>query len=339
MDMAERHTEVGLSKRKRRLQWSNVNVQKVVVTLTFLFVPLFLLILFTYLPFFKMVQFSFYDMKYIGERKFVGLENYIDVFTRDDCFNALKLSLYYMVGSMVQLALALLFATILSFNPKGGSFFRGALYFPSLVCGIAVGFIFKYFYTHGFVLDSILGLLGIPEDMLPFWLKDTRINNWVLVASSIWRYMGQNMVLFIGAIMSVDADLYEAAELDGANKFQQFKHIILPSIKTIITLNVILSITGSLSAFEQPYVITDGANGTGTYFVIMNEIAHVSQKVGLASAMAVVLLLIIFACTILQKLFFKYIFRDAESEDESYKAKRARLKAEKQAKKVGKGVA
>ena len=126
---------------------------------------------------------------------------------------------------------------------------------------------------------------------------------------------------------------------DGANKFQQFKHIILPSIKTIITLNVILSITGSLSAFEQPYVITDGANGTGTYFVIMNEIAHVSQKVGLASAMAVVLLLIIFACTILQKLFFKYIFRDAESEDESYKAKRARLKAEKQAKKVGKGVA
>ena len=139
------------------------------------------------------------------------------------------------------------------------------------------------------------------------------------------------MVLFIGAIMSVDADLYEAAELDGANKFQQFKHIILPSIKTIITLNVILSITGSLSAFEQPYVITDGANGTGTYFVIMN--------VGLASAMAVVLLLIIFACTILQKLFFKYIFRDAESEDESYKAKRARLKAEKQAKKVGKGVA
>lgn len=150
---------------------------------------------------------------------------------------------------------------------------------------------------------------------------------------------GQNMVLFIGAIMSVDADLYEAAELDGANKFQQFKHIILPSIKTIITLNVILSITGSLSAFEQPYVITDGANGTGTYFVIMNEIAHVSQKVGLASAMAVVLLLIIFACTILQKLFFKYIFRDAESEDESYKAKRARLKAEKQAKKAGKGVA
>lgn len=86
------------------------------------------------------------------------------------------------------------------------------------------------------------------------------------------------MVLFIGAIMSVDAEMYEAAELDGANKFQQFLHIILPSIKTIVTLNVILSITGALSAFEQPYVITDGANGTATYFINMNRIAHTNQK-------------------------------------------------------------
>ena len=141
------------------------------------------------------------------------------------------------------------------------------------------------------------------------------------------------MVLFIGAIMSVDAELYEAADLDGANKFQQFRHIILPSIKTIVTLNVILSITGSLSAFEPSYVITSGANGTGTYFVIMDRIAHTSQKVGLACAMAVVLLGIIFACTILQKLFFKYIFRNANSEDETYDAKKARKKLEKQRKK------
>lgn len=118
------------------------------------------------------------------------------------------------------------------------------------------------------------------------------------------------------------------------NKFQQFKHIILPSIKTIVTLNIILSITGSLSAFEPPYVITNGGNGTGTYFVIMNRIAHVSQKVGLASAMAVVLLVIILICAGLQQLFFKYVFREADSDEESYKAKKARLKAEKAAKKV-----
>ena len=125
--------------------------------------------------------------------------------------------------------------------------------------------------------------------------------------------------------MSVDKEMYEAAELDGANQFQQFIHIILPSIRTIVTLNIILSITGSLSAFEPPYVITSGANGTGTYFVIMNEIAHVSQKVGLASAMAVVLLLIIFAATIAQKLIMKYLFRNADEEDEIKTKKKVKV--------------
>ena len=120
------------------------------------------------------------------------------------------------------------------------------------------------------------------------------------------------MVLFIGAIMSVDSSLYEAAMIDGANKFQQFIYIIVPNIKKIILLNVILSITGSLSAFEPPYVITSGANGTGTYFVIMHEIAHTQQKVGLASAMAVVLLAIILFATLVQKIVFRGIYGQEE---------------------------
>ncbi len=313
--------------------------QRVLICIAFTIIPLLLLLVFTYIPFAEMVKFSFYDMRYTGDREFVGWQNYLDVFKRDDCFGALKLSLYYCAGAIFQLVLALFLATILSFKVKGGNLFKGFMFFPYLISGIAIGFIFKFFYTRGFVFDTILQWCGFQLDNLPYWLRDQRINNWSLAATSVWRYFGQNMVLFIGAIMSVDAQLYEAADLDGANKFQQFIHIILPSIRTIVTLNIILSITGSLSAFEQPYVITSGANGTGTYFVIMNEIAHVSQKVGLASAMAIVLLLIIFACTILQKLFFKYVFRDAESEDESYRAKRARLKAEKAQAKAQKGVA
>lgn len=313
--------------------------QQAVIIVSFVTIPLLLLLLFTYLPFAQMVQFSFYKMNYLtppDKRVFVGLKNYIDVFTRDDCFKALKLSGYYCIGALFQLAVALFLATILSFKVKGGNIFKGMMFFPYLISGIAIGFIFKYFYTRGFVLDSILQLIGINIENLPFWLKDQRVNNWSLVATSVWRYFGQNMVLFIGAIMSVDAELYEAAALDGANRLQQFRHIILPSIKTIVTLNVILSITGSLSAFEPPYVITGGGNGTGTYFVIMNEIAHVTQKVGLASAMAVVLLVIIFICTILQKLFFRYVFREADSTDESYSAKKARMKAQKAAKLAGK---
>ncbi len=303
--------------------------------IAFLIVPLVLLFVFTYLPFGEMVSYSFYNMKYTGARKFVGWKNYMKVFQRSDCFGALKLSLYYMLGSVVQLAIALYLATMLSFKTRFGDLFKGFMFFPFLINGIAVGFIFKFFYTRGFVFDTVLQWCGFQLDNLPYWLKDQSINNFSLVGTSVWRYFGQNMVLFIGAIMSVDPELYEASMLDGANKWHQFLYIILPSIKTILTLNVILSITGSLSAFEPPYVITDGANGTGTYFVIMHQIAHTQQKVGLASAMAVVLLAIILVVTVAQKLFFKYVFKNSEDEDINAAVKREKKLAKLAAKKEG----
>ena len=301
--------------------------QKVLIVLAFSIIPLLLLFVFTYLPFGEMVKFSFYKMKYttpVDKRQFVGWKNYLDVFGRKDCFSALKLSLYYIAGALIQLVIALYLATILSFKTRCGGLFKGLMFFPFLISGIAIGFIFKFFYTRGFVFDTVLQWCGFQLDNLPYWLKDQRVNNWSLVATSVWRYFGQNMVLFIGAIMSVDKEMYEAAELDGANQFQQFLHIILPSIRTIVTLNIILSISGSLSAFEPPYVITSGANGTGTYFVIMNEIAHVSQKVGLASAMAVVLLILIFIATILQKVIMNVLFRNANEEEEIKHKKRVK---------------
>lgn len=285
--------------------------------------------MFTYIPFGKMIQFSFYNMKYIGKRTFVGWKNYIEVFNRPEIFKSLLVSVYYMLGGFVQLALALFFATMMVFKVKGESVFKAAMFFPYLISGIAIGFIFKFFYARGYVLDSIVAMFGVAPENIPMWLQDTKINNVSLAATSVWRYTGQNMILFLGAMMSVDSDLYEAASLDGANKWHQFKYIILPSIKSIVVLNIILSISGSLSAFEPPYVITNGTMGTGTYFVMMNRIAHENQKVGLASAMAIVLLLIIIIFTVLQKLFFAYVF-DNGTDDESKAAARKRKKQAKQ---------
>ncbi len=308
--------------------------QKPLVMVCFMTIPLLLLIVFTYLPFFKMIQFSLYKMKYLGARKWVGFDNYIAVFQRDDCFRALLLSGYYMVGAVIQLALALFFATLLSFKTKCSGLFKGTIFFPYLVGGIAVGFIFKFFYTPGFVLDTILSWVGFSKDSMPNWLEDKSINNWALVATSVWRYTGQNMILFIGAIMSVDAEMYEAADLDGANNFQRFLYIILPSIKTIVVLNLILSISGSLSAFEPPYVITGGFRGTETYFVAMDRLAHAQQKVGLASAMAVVLLVIIVIVTVLQQVLMDVIFPDEEKKQ----AKRVEKEEKKAAKRAAKGM-
>jgi multiple sugar transport system permease protein len=134
--------------------------------------------------------------------------------------------------------------------------------------------------------------------------------------------MGQNMVLFIGAIMAVDPQLYEAADIDGATEWHKFKFIIMPSIQTIVVLNLILSITGSISAFEPPFVITGGTFDTATYFVMMNRLAHELQKVGLASAMAVILMLIIILVTLFQKMVFK-LFLEPDANGYTFSEKRA----------------
>jgi len=284
--------------------------QKIAVAVTFMLIPVFLLILFTYLPFAKMAQFSFYQMKYIGNRIFVGLENYKDVFSRKEILGSLRLSFYYLVASFVQLSLALFFACILSLKTKCKGLFKGIIFFPYLVSGIAIGFIFKFFFTHGFVLDTVLGWLGFNLDKLPFWLRDTNVNNTMLAATSVWRYLGQNMVLFIGAIMSIDPVLYEAADIDGASTWNKFRHIMLPGISSIVVLNIILAVSGSISAFEPPYVITNGTFDTSTYFVTMHSMAHEKQKVGLASAMAIVLMIIIVLITLFQRLISSTFFEE-----------------------------
>lgn len=310
-----------LTQRRRRINW-----QKVAVILLFAVLPVFLLVLFTYVPFAKMIQFSFYDMSYTKNKGFVGFANYLKIFKKDEYVKAMMLSLYYMGGAVIQLSLALFFATILSTGSiKGAGFFKGIMFFPYLVNGIAIGFIFKFFYTRGFVLDTVLQWLGIPLTSLPYWLRDQSINNWSLVFTSVWKYMGQNMVLFIGAIASIDPTLYEAATIDGANRWQQFKSIILPGIKTVFMLNLILSITGSLSAFEPAYVVGSmGANGTATFFIKIHQMAHVSNKVGMACAMAMVLMVLILLFTVAQRLFFRYVMKDS---DNTFSAKANKAKA------------
>ncbi len=280
--------------------------QQRIVIVTFLFVPLLLLILFTYLPFADMARYSFY--KWNGSSptmKFVGLRNYKEVFTRTEYLEVFKTSIYYLVGSFIQIGLALYFATILNYAIRGKNFFKGAIFFPYLINGVAIGFIFLYFFKGGGTLDTILMWLGVPQEKLPMWLGNPKIINYSLASVSVWRYMGQNMIMFAGAIQSIDPNLYEAASLDGAGRWQQFKYIILPGIKLIVSLNMILAVKGAISVFEIPKIMTDGANGSATFVTKTLDTAFTVHKVGLASAMGMVLLLIIMIVTFIQKRFFE----------------------------------
>ncbi|WP_060882979.1 carbohydrate ABC transporter permease [Streptomyces caniscabiei] len=266
----------------------------------FLAVPLALLITFTYAPVANMLAYSFTDWDGVSpELNYTGTDNYVEIFTRPELFRVFFVSGYYLAASAVQIAAALYFATILSFNLRFRNVFKGILFFPYLINGVAIGFVFLYFFQDGGTLDSVLALFGHESDRA--WLGTETSANVSLAGVSIWRYMGLNFVLFLGAIQSIPGELYEAAEIDGANRWHQFRYIIAPGIRPVLSLSVILSISGSLSVFEIPYIMTGGATGTETFVIQTVKLAFQFNKTGLASAAAVVLLLIILAVTWLQR--------------------------------------
>ncbi len=279
--------------------------QRKVIIIAFSLIPVILLFTFAYLPVINMFKYSFTNWNgYSPNYKWVGFKNYKTIFTDPKYFTVFKVSLYYFVATFIQMGLALYFATILSFKVRAKNFFKGVLFFPSLLNGVAIGFIFLFFFKPDGTLDTILNFLGL-SNLSQGWLLNPNIINVSLAGASIWRYMGFNFIIFLGAISSVGKDVYEASDIDGANKWHQFRHIIIPSIKRIVQLNLILGISGAISAFDIPYIMTGGSNGSNTFVIQTVDVAFKYSKLGLASAMAVVLLFIVIIVTVLQNLLSK----------------------------------
>ncbi|KAB8125601.1 sugar ABC transporter permease [Gracilibacillus oryzae] len=281
----------------------NYKTQRMVIIISFLILPLALLGTFSFLPVANMFWYSLTDWNGFSDKEFIGLENYKTVFTDPEYFRVFIVSLYYFVGTFVQMGLALYFATILSFKVRMKNFFKGVIFFPYLLNGVAIGFMFLLFFQPDGGLDTVLNLIGLG-DLTTHWLGNPDMINVSLAGTSVWRYMGFNFIIFLGAISSIPGEVYEAAEIDGANRWHQFKYIILPSIKIIVSLNLILAISGALSAFEIPYIMTGGSNGSATFVIQTVDTAFKYGKIGLASAMAVILLFIVVIVTAVQRKFF-----------------------------------
>ncbi|MGG3943583.1 sugar ABC transporter permease [Peribacillus psychrosaccharolyticus] len=289
------------------LKFSNLpyKKQQLVIIAAFSLIPVALLITFAYVPVMNMIQYSFTNWNGFSKNKeYVGLENYKMIFTRPEYFKVFTVSLYYFAATFFQMGIALYFATILSFNVKFKNLFKGILFFPYLLNGVAIGFMFLIFFRPEGTLDTVMQAIGLGN-IIQLWLGNPDIINISLAGTSVWRYMGFNFIIFLGAISSISGEVFEASEIDGANRWHQFIYIILPSIKRIIQLNLILAISGAISAFEIPYIMTGGSNGSETFVIQTVSIAFKYGKVGLGSAMAVVLLLIVIIVTLIQKSAFK----------------------------------
>ena len=277
--------------------------RKLIITL-FLLIPLTLLFVFTYLPAINMISYSFTDWKVYGAKNFVGMQNYINIFSDPEIFSVLKNSLYYFVGGLIQLGLSFVFAVIINSKIKGKGFFKSLFFFPYLINGVAISLMFLFFFQPSGTLDTVLSRLGL-DGMIRQWLGDAHYVNFSLAFTSIWRFFGYNFIIFLGALQSISDEVLEAADLDGAGDWQKIRYIYIPSVKRIIQLNLVLNISGAISVFEIPYIMTGGANGSSTFVIETMKTAFTYNKVGKASAMAVIVMLIVAAVAAIQNIFFK----------------------------------
>jgi multiple sugar transport system permease protein len=251
-------------------------------------------------PLIASLYLSLTNYSLMSSTKWVGFANYATMFAHDPRYiHALTVTLIYVAVSVpAQLAFALLVAVILNRGLRGLTAYRAIYYVPSLLGGsVAVAFVWRVLLGPGGAMSKLLGFMGIHVDG---FTSDPRFALYTLVLLAVWQF-GSPMVIFLAGLKQVPAELYEAASIDGANRWRQFLRITLPMMTPIIFFNVVLGIIHAFQAFTPAYVVSNGTGGptdsTLFYTLYLYTEGFTYFKMGYASAMAWTLLLIIAAFT------------------------------------------
>lgn len=251
-------------------------------------------------PFVSSLMYSFtdYDL-FRGVQNVVGFQNYIDAFTKAKNIKALKVTFTYAFMTVpLKLIFALFIAYILNFKIKGVGLFRTAYYVPSILGGsVAIAVLWKALFKNDGVVNTILTMLGFESIN---FLADKNWALFIICLLRVWQF-GSAMVLFLAALKGVPEDLYEAASIDGATKGRQFLSITIPLISPVIFYNLVTQLVQAFQEFNGPYIITNGGprNATTLISVIVYNTAFKDYKVGMSSAMAWVMFVIVMILTII----------------------------------------
>jgi multiple sugar transport system permease protein len=220
----------------------------------------------------------------------VGLNNYLRLLLTPDFWQVIFNTLYFTIGTVVpSLVISLGLAVLLNRNLPFTGAFRTIYFIPSIVSLVAAGLGFRWLFQADGAVNSLLSNFGFSKIQ---WLSDTLWAMPVLIILSIWKQIGFNMVVFLAGLQTIPINRYEAAELDGANSWQQFWYITLPGIKPTIIFAAITTAIFTLKSFEQVYVITGGGplNSTNLLVYYIYDRAFAQFDFGYAAAAAIVLL-------------------------------------------------
>ncbi len=257
-------------------------------------------LLFMIVPMGLSLYYSFCKYDILSPPVFTGLDNFVKMFQDETFFKAIGVTFYFALVSVpLRLIFALIVAMLLLKNSKMSGFYRAAYYLPSIIGGsVAVAILWKRMFATDGVLNRLLGVIGIETNFA--WLGDTRTAIWVLILLAVWQF-GSSMLIFLSALKQISRELYEAAEVDGANGIQKFFRITLPLLTPTIFFNLVMQMINGFLAFTQSYIITQGKpmNSTLFYTVYMYQQSFEFYNTGYGAALAWVMLAIIGTITLI----------------------------------------
>ena len=259
------------------------------------------------------LSFTRYDI--LSAPKWIGLDNFIRMFTDDKLFwKSFKVTIYFSVVSVpLKLIMALGVAMLFKKTTRLSAFYRAVYYLPSIMGGsMAVAVLWKRLFASDGPINHFLGILGLPSDISWLGRVDTAI--WTLIILSVWQF-GSSMVIFLAGLKQIPSTLYEAAEVDGCRPVRQFFSITLPLLTPVLFFNIVQQTINSFMAFTQSYVITDGAprNSTLFYMVYMYRRSFKYYEMGYGSAIAWFMLVVVAILTaLIFKSSTKWVYRESE---------------------------
>ena len=268
--------------------------------------------LFTFLPILASVVLAFFSWDIITPPRFVGLENFADI-AADPTIRVSFLNTigFVVVAVTLQLAVALVLAVLVNTRMPRllKSFFRSVLFFPLVLSAASVSIIMGYLFNENFgLVNHVLNLLGMAD--VP-WLTSTHGAMIVVVLVYVWQNFGFSFLLFLGGLSSIPKEVYEAAQVDGATGWKQFWKITFPLVSPTTLVASVMAIISALQIFDQPYVLTRGGPGdsTRTAVMVIYESAFKQLEFGRASAIGIVLTVVIMLVTALQfRLSRRFVF-------------------------------
>ena len=250
----------------------------------------------------SLTDFDIYALADGRNLRVVGLGNYAQLLQTPLFWRAFGNTLYF-VAVGVPLTIAVSFGTALLLHSRlvrFQAFFRTALFAPVVTTLVAVAVIWRYLYNpHYGLLNYALGRIGLPP---VDWLGDPRWAMPAIILFAVWKNFGYNMIIILTGLQSIPEPLYEAARIDGASTWRQFRHVTLPMLAPIVAMVNVLTVAGYFQLFAEPYVMTQGGPLQSTVSVLyfMYEEGFKWWNLGSASAVAFLLFVFIFAVTVLQ---------------------------------------